>query len=149
MAGNQRNFDLALQAAEAGLRGGERFVDADSMPEAVSPCAAVPCTTKVYERGYLAKTVDYEEQAFESNEWWQERAQPYDAAGATVIGGLGLADAEPMFYIEEVEEVPDALSIPPTGPPPSRVFYRIVARGKGGTDNANVVLHSTYVRRFN
>ena len=27
--------------------------------------------------------------------------------------------------------------------------YRVVARGKGGTDNANVVLHSTYVRRFN
>jgi Tfp pilus assembly protein PilX len=53
-----------------------------------------------------------------------------------------------IFYIEEVEEVPDSLAQPTSGPPPTRIYYRVIARGEGGTDDATVVLHSTYVRRY-
>lgn len=151
MAGSQRNYDLAFQAAEAGLRAGERMVDDSAMTAPPLPCATEstpPC--KVYERDYLNNLVSFEEQAFQPRAWWTARAQSY--AASTLIAGAageGLAKADPQFYLEEIEEVPDALSIPPTGPPPSRVYYRIVARGEGGTTNAAVVLHSTYVRRFN
>ena len=152
MVGSQRNFDLAFQAAEAGLRAGERMVDDSNMMAPPLPCASVnnpPC--KVYERGFLATLVSYEDQAFKDRGWWIARAQSYATSPtANVIGGTeGLAIRDPLFYLEELEEVPDALSIPPTGPPPSRVFYRIVARGEGGNANAQVVIHSTYVRRFN
>ena len=157
MAGSQRNYDLAFQAAEAGLRAGERMIDSNAMTAPPLPCASIstpPC--KVYERGYLAERastpVSYEDQAFQSDAWWTARAQSYSTSTTPVIGGNageGLAKADPQFYIEELEDVPDTLSTPPTGPPPSRVYYRIIARGKGGNDNAQVVLHSTYVRRFN
>ncbi|MET0533464.1 MAG: PilX N-terminal domain-containing pilus assembly protein [Steroidobacter sp.] len=152
MAGSQRNYDLAFQSAEAAIRAGERMVDPASMAAPPLPCAAItnpPC--RVYERGYLNNTVSYADQAFQSREWWTARAQNYGTTTNLISGaaGDGLAKRDPQFYVEEVEEVADALSIPPTGPPPSRVYYRIVARGEGGTDNSQVVIHSTYVRRFN
>jgi type IV pilus assembly protein PilX len=145
MVGSQRNFDLAFQAAEAGLRAGERMV-ADSMTQPPLPCTSnPPCL--VYERGYLARDVSYEDQAFADRAWWLSRAQPYAATAA--ISGEGLAGQDPLFYIEEIEEVFEAGSNGPSGPPPSVVYYRIVSRGEGGTSNAQVVLHSTYARRFN
>ena len=152
MAGSQRNYDLAFQAAEAGLRAGERMVDPDSMLTPPLPCAAItapPC--RVYERGFLNQTVSYEEQAYQERDWWTSVAQSYTAGTGAIKGsaGEGLAKEDPQFYVEELQEVPDALSIPPTGPPPSRVYYRIISRGEGGTANSNVVIHSTYVRRFN
>ncbi|MBL8269237.1 PilX N-terminal domain-containing pilus assembly protein [Steroidobacter sp.] len=153
MAGTQRNYDLAFQAAEAALRAGERIIDNNALTAPPLPCVSVtspPC--QVYELGFLNGQVSYQEQAFASNAWWDARAQRYSGDTTNLIAGAaneGLAKWDPQFYIEEVEEVPDSLSIPPTGPPPSRVYYRIVARGKGGTDNSQVVLHSTYVRRFN
>ena len=159
MAGSQRNYDVAFQAAEAGLRAGERMIDSTSMLTPPLPCAAVtspPC--KVYERGYLVTSTGgatYEDQAFQSDPWWTARAQTYSASSTPLIGGTAsdggaLASTDPEFYVEELEEVPDSLSTPPTGPPPSRIYYRIISRGKGGSGaNAQVVLHSTYVRRFN
>lgn len=150
MAGSQRNYDLAFQSAEAGLRAGERWLDQDTLTEAPSP-GIVP-GNPVYERNFLTDSysdkLSFEDQVVATDQWWETVAQPY-TGGADVIGGDELALEDPRFYIEQVEEVPDALSKPPTGPQPSRVFYRVVARGKGGTANANVVLHSTYVRRFN
>ena len=151
MAGSQRNYELAFQSAEAGLRAGERWLDRDTLTEAPSP-GIVP-GNPVYERNFLTDSysakLSYEDQVVATDQWWATVAQPYTGGSTDVIGGDGLALTDPSFYIEQVEEVPDALSKPPTGPQPSRVFYRVVARGKGGTANANVVLHSTYVRRFN
>jgi type IV pilus assembly protein PilX len=151
MAGSQRNYDLAFQAAEAGLRAGERWLDRDSLTEAPSP-GIVP-GNPVYERNFLTDSYEdklsFEDQVVASDEWWETVAQPYTDGSTDAIGGAGLALADPQFYIEQVEEVPDALSKATNGPQPSRIFYRVVARGKGGTQNANVVLHSTYVRRFN
>jgi type IV pilus assembly protein PilX len=145
MVGSQRNFDLAFQAAEAGLRAGERMV-ADSMTEPPLPCSSTP-PCQVYERGYLSGDVSYEDQAFLERDWWLSRAQRY--ASTQAISGEGLAGQDPLFYIEELEEVCDSCSNGPGGPAPSVVYYRIIARGEGGTPNAAVVLHSTFARRFN
>jgi type IV pilus assembly protein PilX len=150
MVSTQRDYDLALQTAEAGLRAGERRIGANSVMSAPLACLALnDSVCWVYELGTLNRTVNYEDQAFQPDDWWAANALRYDASASNLISGDGLSRADPEYYIEEVEEVPDSLSIPPTGPPPSRIYYRIVARGKGGSQNAQAVLHSTYVRRFN
>lgn len=145
MAGSARNHDLALQSAEAGLRAGERFLDNPALTSAPIPCSVGQC--QVYELGVLTAALSYRDQAFQDRGWWTANAQSY-AAGDT-ISGPDLAGEEPQYYIEEVEEVPDSLDIPPTGPPPSRMYYRIVSRAEGATPNAQVVLQSTFARRFN
>jgi type IV pilus assembly protein PilX len=152
MAGSQRNYDLAFQAAEAGVRAGERMVDPTMMQAPPLACAQItnpPCS--VYERGFLNDIFSYEEQAYQPRSWWTSVAQRYAVKDKLISGeaGDGLARQDPQFYIEELEEVRDALSVPPTGPAPSRVYYRIISRGEGGTENSQVVIHSTYVRRFN
>lgn len=153
MAGDQRDYDLAFQSAEAALRAGERAIDDDRMTTPPVPCRSLtnpPCL--VYEPGFTNGSVSYQDQVFESDEWWAARAHRYSGTGTDLIAGPsgdGLARSDPQFYIEQIEVVPDSLSLPPTGPPPSLVYFRIVARGQGGTANARVVLHSTYARRFN
>jgi type IV pilus assembly protein PilX len=149
LAGSQRNYDLAFQSAEAALRAGERWVESPDLKRPPTPGAAMSIAPpyKVYERGYLNTRVAYTEQAFQSYAWWLAQGQKY-AGTEDVISGTGFVRLDPVFYVEEVEEVPDALSQPPTGPAPSRIFYRVVSRGTGGTDDAAVVLHSTYVRRY-
>jgi type IV pilus assembly protein PilX len=150
MVSSQRDYDLALQSAEAGLRAGERRIGDMGIMTAPLACLTLDNSVCwVYELGALNSSVNYEDQAFESDEWWEANAMQYDSGASDVLSGEGLSRGDPEYYIEEVEEVPDSLSIPPTGPPPTRIYYRVVARGKGGSDDAQAVLHSTYVRRFN
>jgi type IV pilus assembly protein PilX len=149
VAGSQRNYDLALQSAEAALRAGERWVEAPVLKRPPTPgnsFSTVP-PYKVYERSYLTAEVAYIDQAFQSNEWWLGVGKRY-AGTENVISGAGFASQDPVFYIEEVEEVPDVLTQGQTTERPTRIYYRIVARGTGGTDDAAVVLHSTFVRRY-
>jgi type IV pilus assembly protein PilX len=148
MASNARDHDLAFQSAEAGLRAGERFIDDPALTSAPVPCATARC--QVYEPGVLttALSLTYVDQAFLPRDpWWNTNA--WDYADTDEISGAGLVRDDPQFYIEEIEEVTDSLTIPPTGPPPSRIYYRVTSRAEGGTDTAQVVLQSTYARRFN
>ena len=149
IAGSQRNFDLAFQSAEAALRSGERWVDEPTRPRPPVPCVAVSTTPcEVYERDVLSDLVPYKDQAYQQDGWWAQIAQRYAPTENNLIGGNGLALRDPMFYIEFVEEVPDVLTTQTASPPPARLYYRVVARGEGGTDDATVVLHSMFVRRY-
>lgn len=144
MAGNARDHDLAFQSAEAGLRAGERLVDDSSLTSAPYPCSASPC--QVFELGVLTGAVSYQ-----NSSWWNTNAWDYAATSqiSAAVSGSAVAMREPKYFIEELEEVTDTLTIPPTGPPPSRVYYRITSNGAGGTETAQVVLQSTFARRFN
>jgi type IV pilus assembly protein PilX len=147
MAGNLRDRDLALQSAEAGLRTGERLLDDPALTSAPFPCTTPRC--RVYELNTLTGNV-----AYQLPTWWNTNAWQYSASeswsGTTsnAIRGAGMARWDPQFFVEEMEEVTDALTIPPSGPPPSRIYYRITSSGRGGTDTAQVVLQSTFARRF-
>lgn len=147
MAGNARDHALAFQSAEAGLRAGERMIDDPGLTSAPVPCATARC--QVYEPGVLttAQNLTYADHAFQLPAWWTTHA--WDYADDDQITGDGLAISDPQFYVEELEEVTDSLTIPPTGPPPSRIYYRITSHAEGGTETAQVVLQSTYARRFN
>lgn len=159
MAGGSRDHELAFQAAEAGLRAGERMIDDPTLSIAPTACSAGRC--QVYELNHLTGNA-----AYQSAQWWRDNSWTYSTTGTWstsenrgISGSGGMSHADPRFYIEEVEEVPDTLTVPPTGPPPSRMFYRITAVGEGGavtvdgdgnnTGVAQVVLQSTYARRFN
>jgi len=145
MAGNQRDYDLVFQSAEAGLRAGERVVDDPALTSAPYPCSSAPCT--VFQLGTTTATYTYQDQAYQARSWWTTNAHDNDTSQK--IGGTGLANADPQYYVEQLEEVTDTLTIPPTGPAPSRMFYRITSRAEGGTQTAQVVLQSTFARRFN
>jgi type IV pilus assembly protein PilX len=147
MAGNARDHDLAFQSAEAGLRAGERLIDDPDLASAPVPCSSGKC--EVYELGVLTEDLGltYADQAFEEATWWDTQAWSY--AADETIAGDGMARSEPQYFVEELEEVTDALTIPPSGPPPSRIYYRITSRAEGGTESAQVVLQSTFARRFN
>lgn len=154
MAGNARDYDLAFQSAESALRTGERLINAPTLTSAPFPCSSGRC--QVFELNVVPADV-----AYQPVTWWNNNAWAYAsdltwnptagtaAAGTGLISGPGLASRDPQFYIEEVEEVPDSLSIPPAGPPPSRIYYRITSAGDGGTATARVVIQSTFSRRFN
>jgi type IV pilus assembly protein PilX len=145
MAASMRDRDLAFESSEAGLRNGERIID--SMDVAPSPCTAGRC--EVYDRGILPASI-----AFQTPTWWNDNSWSYvtDESFSTTaedaIKGSGMAGADPQFVVEELEEVADALSVPPTGPPPSRIYYRVTSGAQGGSTQARVVLQSTFARRF-
>lgn len=149
MAGNARDRDLAFQSAEAGLRKAERLIDDPALSSAPFACSSGRC--QVWELSLLPPDIAYRS----VTDWWGANAWAYStddqwtATPSTQIAGNRLARRDPMFVVEEVEEVPDSLTIPPTGPPPSRIYYRITSSAEGGSNRAVVVLQSTFARRFN
>ena len=149
MSANMRDRDLAFESSEAGLRNGERIID--SLVVAPTPCTSAPC--QVYDRAFLPTAMAFQPQTWwDTNAWGYVTTATFDAthrtAGSGFISGSGMAGADPQFVVEELEEVADALSVPPTGPPPSRIYYRITSASQGGSAQAQVVLQSTFARRF-
>ena len=145
MASSTRSQDLAFQAAEAGLRAGERYIESFGGNPPLA-CNQPPCD--IYVQGFLDSLVSYENQAFQDPAWWDTYAKTY--AATPQISGDQLAYRDPQFYIEELEEVEGSLAATTNGrPSPSTMYYRVVSRGVGGTDSAQVVLHGTYALRIN
>lgn len=149
MAGNARDYDLAFQSAESALRTGERLLDDPALSTAPFPCSSGRC--RVFELNVLPADA-----AYRPVSWWDANAWAYASdntwnatPGTGISGGTGFAHRDPQFVIEEVEEVTDSLTVAPSGPPPSRIYYRITSAADGGTDTARVVLQSTFSRRFN
>jgi len=150
MSANMRDRDLAFESSEAGLRNGERIID--SLTVAPTPCTSGRC--QVYDRAFLPTAM-----AFQTQTWWDTQSWGYKtdvtfdsthrtAASGGLISGSGMAGADPQFVVEELEEVTDALTVPPTGPPPSRIYYRVTSASQGGSAQAQVVLQSTFARRY-
>jgi type IV pilus assembly protein PilX len=150
MSAGMRDRDLALESSEAGLRNGERIID--SLATAPLPCTSGRCP--VFDRGVLPTSL-----GFQTQTWWDDNSWAYitnqtfsttrgTASSGGLISGGGMAGADPQFVVEELEEVTDALSVAPSGPPPSRIYYRITSAAQGGTQQAQVVLQSTFARRY-
>jgi type IV pilus assembly protein PilX len=145
MSSNMRDRDLAFESSEAGLRNGERIID--SLTVAPSPCTSGRC--QVYDRNILPTSLGFQTPAWwNTNAWAYVTDQTFSSTRGTAIKGTGMAGADPQFVVEELEEVTDTLTVPPTGPPPSRIYYRITSAAQGGTAQAQVVLQSTFARRF-
>ncbi|MEQ1557352.1 MAG: PilX N-terminal domain-containing pilus assembly protein [Methyloglobulus sp.] len=125
MAGNKRDYNLAFQAAESALR------------------AAEASTAKI-------KSTDYYTGSKDPIDWTNAKVKTYGegAAPAGTTGGVelkGLYEA-PKYIIEKPTETEVDCSPCEIGPNSGKVtlWYRITARGTGGTANAVVTLQSIY-----
>lgn len=125
MAGNLRDNNLAFQAAESALRDGEDVLQNATLPVFNGSNGLLP----VQEQGGQAH--------FWSTWSWGDNSQPGDAvAGVTT----------PRFVIEELPPLPAEGGSLRFGALPEVGFYRVTARGTGGTDDAVVILQTTYRR---
>lgn len=121
MAGNMHDRNMAFQAAEAGLRAGEREIQRNTVPSAIDP-----------QSGPADFWVDY----FDENQ---------DAAS---MGQAGFAEegyslsGDPQFVIEELAPQPSLIA----DDSDARPIYRITTRARGGRPETIVILQSAYTR---
>ncbi len=136
MAGGVRNQNLAFQSAEAALRAGEAWIEAQNpVPNAVSNCNAPPC--QVMELGGFGNVT------IKNNAWWNSNAREYGATDAQEIPGVS---ADPRFIVEERTAADRTGSLARgIAPVPKNLYYRVTARGTGGNDSAEIILQSHYM----
>ncbi|MGZ8218534.1 pilus assembly PilX family protein [Methylomagnum sp.] len=137
MTGNLRNNSLAFAAAEAALQQAENLL---------APTAELPTFTNTGNGGFYGKDA-----TADSSRW----KTVWTTGNVTSYMGITLAKVTtlPMFIVEELTYTTQGGSAGGSleagveqlaGAP--RSWYRITARGTGGTDNAEVILQSVYRR---
>lgn len=131
MAGNLQEQQRAFQAAEAALRAGETRLTQEPLPDFDGDNGLLPAPA--------AGELPYWQR--EAN-WWRDHA-------ASFPGALPDVAEPPRYVIEELPADPAASDSLALGVPASRSatsFFRITARGVGGTEAAVVLLQTTYRR---
>lgn len=134
MVGNMRDRNLAFQAAEAALRGGEKYLQAATLPSFNNSAGLI---NKNYP-GLRSGDPD-----FWDSYPWASNALSYSSTSTYTD-----LSAAPRYVIEEVPTVFSA-------PGESVKFnalkelksYRVTTRAQGGTTDAVVILQSTYRRQ--
>lgn len=129
MAGNLRDNNLAFQAAEAALRDGEQFLQQAALPTFDSTAGLLPRQTNAGQASF-----------WNSHNWAGNSRQ------ATRLSDVTMTVEPPRYVIEELPPVPAEGDSVRFGPLPEVGFYRVTARGVGGTTDAVVVLQTTYRR---
>lgn len=134
MAGNTRDINIALQAAEAALRDAETDVVANITPESGfnSTCSTGLCALRS-----------------DSTPWWSASPGPTwrnygSSTGATALGGVG---HQPAYIIEQPTKLAGQSIIIGAKPTSSAWAYRITAIGYGNRAETRVVLQSVYIIR--
>lgn len=126
MAGNVRDNNLAFQAAEAALRDGEEFLRGATLPNFNG-------TNGLYQ-------LDLEYPPLWADIDWDDDGRVY---GNTLDG----VAATPRYIIEELPAVVlPGESLAADEPAPEAAFFRVTARGVGGSDVSIVILQSTFRR---
>ena len=136
MAGNARDLDLAFQAGEAGLRGGETRIDGVVAPKRASRllCGDLGTCDAIARR---ETQQDYRRQ---DGKWWDDEAYSLD----TVLSQVSVV---PRFVIEDWTDVPDTLT--KSGPMKSGTLYYVTtARALGATSTAVAIVETAYSVRY-
>lgn len=141
MAGNIRDENLAFQAAESALREAEAFLGAVTLPN----FGAVTTTTPG-----LYNTITNPWPGRGNPQGWTGWSQPSSSNLYRVYSGtlVGVA-TPPRYVIEQLPPVPadpDSSAKVGTGVGNFSQVFRITARGTGGSNNAVVILESTFWR---
>ncbi|MCP3673844.1 MAG: pilus assembly protein PilZ [Gammaproteobacteria bacterium] len=137
MAGNVRAQNIAFQAAEAALRGGEAYLQGLTIrPTAVTNGPVWP----LYDLDEIDSL-----SAFTT--WWQDWSETNwenNAVSLTELTGV----TAPHYVIEEVALVPFSLNTGSNGDGVGVNYYQITSRGSDLSGNVRVILRSTLSRRF-
>ena len=147
MAANTMDVEIAFQATEIALRSAESWIGSLT----VEPDPNDSGSNNIW----VAESMDPELNNVES--WWHERgtdwwaangiASPSDITFETNAGSKTITT--PRYIIEYQQFVTDDLVVGTGGGPSTgRVYYRITARGTGGSDQSRVLLQSTMAKRF-
>lgn len=140
-----RDRNLAFQQAETGLRGAERWLA--GLPAPPEPCKAAKC--RIYAPGVLTPDGNPRAWALTGDQWWRDHGWPH-----RLDSPVGAADADddaleqPHFVIEESGDIPDSLTVSPSGPPSRVVVYQVTARARAGESQSAAILQSRFARRF-
>lgn len=127
MAGNLRDSNLSFQAAERALREGEEFLRNPTIP---------PFTGA---NGLLAMQDDAGQGSFWSSFDWTTNGRTAPDLDEHLAG-------DPLYVIEELPPVPIAGGSERFAPLPDVGYFRVTARGVGGTADAVTILQTTYRR---
>lgn len=144
MAGNMRDQNMAFQAAEAGLRGGEDWMGQQpDEPEPQTSCTSSPCEM-VWQLN-APKGGDFMDII-----WWKttDEVRAYDDVRTGTETALSKIKTPPKFLVEYHSFIKDSLVVGQHSDEVGRHAYRVTARGTGGTDEAQAILQTTYTRRF-
>jgi type IV pilus assembly protein PilX len=145
MSGHLLDGQLAFESADAALRDGEQWLD--GLGADTTPCAAVTAGCELYT---LDSLTDLE--GTDGTPWWLEVDEAWwPAHGHDFLGAgkqLPQHRADPQIVVEELARVPDSLVVGVI-PPSTRVYYRITARGVGGSPWGETVVQSTFVKQAN
>lgn len=145
MAGNWRDQNLALQAAEAALRAGEDLIAPGvALPEFDAfPCAVgQACTVFQFDEANPSADMLISRTAALMAQW--------TGSATTYAPGLQGVNAQPQFLVEHRLYIRDNLvvgtgSASETG----RHVYLVTARGVGQTPETVRVLQTQYAKRYN
>jgi type IV pilus assembly protein PilX len=130
MAGNLRDNNLALQAAEAALREGEQFLQQAALP----PFAGADGLLQPQSESGQA-------------EYWEGYDWDGNSRVAATFDGVAQGPAAaPRYVIEELPPVVATGDSQKFGALPDVGFYRVTAYAVGGTTDAVSIIQSTYRR---
>lgn len=137
MAGNTRNRMLAFQAAEAALKAGEASIGGGSLPSGT---------------GYYMTTGSLPSTNFTSSQDWTTFNWGSSTAVTYNNGTLNGVAQPPQYVVERLTLTKPAgcsggsVTNITFGPSAGDGYFRITARGVGGTTNAAVILQEIYMR---
>lgn len=139
MAGNMQDYNQAFQAAEVALEEAEEWL----FGQVELPLTSNNGATTVW----LADSPDPDS---DNDGWWLERDTNWWNTNADAAAGLEQVAAQPQYIIEEffTSTAGQSLAIGTGEVSSTRVVHRITTRGIGGSENAEVLLQSTYIRPY-
>lgn len=137
MAGNYRDKQLAFEAAEAALREAEIWLDT------ITPTVTVAPFTPDLSNGEVWMFSDVMQENIKKEAWWNS---PSGVVEATTNNSQ--LSSEPKYTIMEQQSLGDTAELGSNAQQPQRYFYRVVARGVGGSDNSVVLLQTTFVKLY-
>jgi len=150
MSGNARDLNMGFQSAEAALRNGEELIRVQTSQPV--PCTAAPC--QFWHQGMFMSTPTFVpaplgDVANLSSTWWAANATAFKDQAGNVMPAAPAGPAQnPQYVIEDVGFV--STSGPEIGldPPVGREFYQVSARSTGSSGLTDVLVQSTYARKF-
>lgn len=139
MAGNMQDYNQAFQAAEVALEEAEQWLSGQS----VLPPTSNDGSTTVW-------LVDSPDPDADDDSWWLERDTAWWNAEAEAVTGLQQVASQPRYVIEEFFTATEGqpLELGTGEVPIVRKLHRVTARGVGGSETAEVLLQSTYIRPY-
>lgn len=133
MSSNLRDGNLAFQAAESALREGESWISSQ-VTNPPQNCDADSCEM------WALNSLNNGQFIGQTDGWWQSKGRVSTSTFAEI-------NSNPHFIVEDHSFQADSLKNG-TGNSSGIHYYRITARGTGGTGDAQAIVQSIYSRRY-